>query len=189
MTRTMMVLLLFVLVLGWFWLVPSGYTWSEKRALEQAVPAPGGSKVYEKAFGSHKVVIWKTPVMTYAQLLETRWGILHRVITAAQLAPRLPDDALLRTWSAHLNESKQYETLFAIETLDPEMTTVLISNDPMDDEAADTLDEIRQRSSLSLELKVEDRYAVLYTELPAAEEGGFVFRGIDSQGQIKFAGR
>jgi hypothetical protein len=54
----------------------------------------------------------------------------------------------------------------------------------MDNGTSEQLDEIKSKSSVFIELKVQDGFAVSYNELPVDVVGGFVFRGLDKKGQI-----
>ena len=77
-----------------------------------------------------------------------------------------------------------YDTLLAVETSENESRKIIVTNEPWDDEPIDDLDQIKALSGVYIEMDVEQGYAVHYEQSPADQIGGFIFRSIDSEGNI-----
>ncbi|MBP1994417.1 hypothetical protein [Paenibacillus eucommiae] len=182
-------LLVFLWLLSYFFMAESGYSFNENKALRNSLPYQDGKVVYQKDFGSNKIIIWDTANTKYAKVIHTKWGVLHQVRNVSVLLSREPGDAINRTWSASLNSKKLYETTFAVEVKNANIEKVIISNDNIDNEISEQLDEIKNNSSIFIELEVQDGFAVSYNELPVNDVGGFVFRGLDKNGQVITVGR
>lgn len=162
----------------------NGYSFSENKALQNSHPFRAGEVVYENDFGNKKIVVWKTDQLSYVKLVTDSWGILHRVSDISELHEREPNDSMKRTWSAHLNSNNKYETMFAVEATDPEIKKVIVSNENTDDAFSENLNEIKENSTVFVEMTVKDGFAASYLELGIHDAGGFVFRGLDEQGEI-----
>ena len=162
----------------------SGYALSESKALEDSYPHEDGEAVYHHSFGTKKIVIWKTKHMDYVKLVTTKWGLLYRVSYVSQILPSASEpNTIKRTWSAHLNAKKRYETIFAVETVNPEIKSIIISNDSIDDVIADDLDVIKS-NSICIELPVINGYVASYQELSPQDSTAFIFRGMDKNGNM-----
>ncbi|MBE9917117.1 hypothetical protein G8C92_24155 [Paenibacillus donghaensis] len=181
--------LLILCSVTYFFTSQFGYSLNEKSVLLKSFPFQNGHVVYQKEFGNNKIVIWDTGDKKYAKVVKVAWGMLYQVRNISEMLPREPNDFISRTWSASLNSTGRYETIFAVEAKNPDIEKVIISNDNIDHEISNQLKEIKQKSSVYIELKVQDGFAVSYNELPMNDVGNFVFRGLDHKGQIITAGR
>jgi hypothetical protein len=83
-----------------------------------------------------------------------------------------------------LNAKKRYETIFAVETVNPEIKSIIISNDSIDDVIADDLDVIKSNSTVCIELPVINGYVASYQELSPQDSTAFIFRGMDKNGNM-----
>ncbi|SDF39360.1 hypothetical protein SAMN04488542_11032 [Fontibacillus panacisegetis] len=176
-----LLLLLLLLYIGKI----NGYSLTERNVIRNSYPSIEGEVIYQQEFNNNKkLVVWKTEQMNYAKLVETKWGIFHRVSAISELSSSEPNDPIKRTWSAHLNSKKKYDTIFAAEVVNPDIKKVIVSNDQMDDLIPEDLNEIRGNSTLVIELNVKDGFAASYNELNNGDVGNFVFRGLNEKGEI-----
>ncbi|MFC7677401.1 hypothetical protein [Paenibacillus sp. GCM10028914] len=171
-----------------FFLKMSGYSFSKEGALKYSVPYDGDI-VYEQNFSNHTLVILKGKQETYAKLIKSKWNVLFQVTNVSVLGPLYPDETNLRTWSAHLNSNKRYDTILAIEVSDPRFRKVIITNEKIDNEKSTDVEEIKENSNIFIELNIVNGYAGTFQELDSKDAGGFVFRAIDDTGSIKYLGR
>jgi hypothetical protein len=171
----------------------SGYSFIENTAIKNSFPSQAGEVIYEKEYYKKKTVIWRTVNSHYVKLLEKKWGILYHVSNVAELQPMSPligkEGDIKRTWSASLKSKEMYETIFAVESVNPEIIKVLISNDNIDSEISKEVDQIKQDSTVFIELTLEDGFAAAYKELSIKDAGGFIFRGVNDKGEIIVLGR
>ncbi|MEC0204881.1 hypothetical protein P4H39_19935 [Paenibacillus lautus] len=187
------IFLIFLFLLFIYIFSNSGYSFTENTAIENSFPSQAGELVYEKEYDKNKTVIWRTVNNHYVKLLEKKWGILYHVTNVSELQPMSPligkEGDIKRTWSASLNSKEMYETIFAIESVNPEIIKVLISNDNIDNEISKEIDQIKQDSTVFIELTLEDGFAAAYKELSIKDVGGFIFRGVNDKGEIIILGR
>lgn len=172
-----------------YFLKISEYSFSKEGALKHSFPQYNGDIVYEQNFSNHTIVILKGKQGTYAKLIKSKGKILFQVTNVSVLGPLYPDETNLRTWSAHLNSNKRYDTILAIKVSDPRIRKVIITNEKTDNEKSTDLEEIKENSNLFIELNVVNEYAGTFQELDIKDAGGFVFRAIDDKGSIKYLGR
>ncbi|MVO99554.1 hypothetical protein [Paenibacillus lutrae] len=184
------ILIVGLLVFGLYLLHISEYSFSQEGALKDSFPQYNGDIVFEQNFKNNKVVILKGPQGTYAKLIKSKWKILFRVTNVSVLGPMYPEDeSILRTWSANLNSNKRYDTILAVEVSDPKIMKVIITNEQFEEKASVDLNEIKENSKVFIELDVVNGYAGTFQEMAIDEVGGFVFRGVDNTGSIKYFGR
>lgn len=171
----------------------SGYSIIENNAIRNSYPFEDGQVLNEKDYENKRVVIWKTNNGNYVKLIERKWGFLFHVSNVAVLQPMSPlignEGDIKRAWSASLNSKKMYETIFAVESDHPDIKRVIVSNDNIDNIIPDDLEEIKENSTVYIELKLEDDFATAYRELNTKDAGGFIFRGVNEKGEIIVLGR
>lgn len=178
-----------VVLLGLYLYSQSGYSISETKALKKSFPDDNGVVVNEQRFKNNKIVFWKGQHGTYAKLIHEKWNFFYQVRNVAALSSAYPDETIKRTWTANKNSNEMFNTMLAVEITDPSIIKVIVTNENIDNEILQSLDEINKISSIYLELSVDDGYASAYQELEPADVGAFVFRGIDENGVIKYIGR
>lgn len=80
-----------------------------------------------------------------------------------------------------------YDTVIAVATDNTEITKVIVSNEDTDSNVSlDDLDEIKENSTIYIELILEDGFAAAYRELKSPRE--FKFRGLNDKGEIIILG-
>lgn len=161
-----------------------GYVYNEEQAMRRFHPAYTGDKLYEKIEDHHKLIVWHDGNVKMVTVMENKWGLLHRIANSVALEPGAEEEPFVRIWSASHHGDGIYDTLVAAETSEPESKKILVTNEPWDDEPIDDLDQIKALSGIYIEMDVEQGYAVHYEQLPADQTGGFIFRSIDSEGNI-----
>ncbi|WDH96237.1 hypothetical protein PUW24_18940 [Paenibacillus urinalis] len=82
-----------------------------------------------------------------------------------------------------------YDTIFGVESDNPEIKRVIISNDNIDNVISYDMDEIKENSTVFIELILEDGFAASYNELNTKDASGFIFRGLNDKGEILILGR
>ncbi|WP_068774257.1 hypothetical protein [Paenibacillus sp. FJAT-26967] len=168
----------------------SEYSFSQEGALKDSFPQYNGDIVFEQNFKNNKVVILKGPQGTYAKLIKSKWKTLFHVTNVSVLRPMYPEDeSILRAWTANLNSNKRYDTILAVEVSDPKIIKVIITNEQFEEEKSVDLNEIKEKSKVFIELDVVNGYAGTFQVMAIDEVGGFVFRGVDHTGSIKYFGR
>ena len=161
----------------------NGYRLSEESAIRNSYPNQSGEIVYEKEFNPKKVIIWDTGNGKYVKLINNDWGILHRVTEISGIGGTTLDEKMKFTWSSTLKENKYYDTLFAVEILDPKIVKVIVSNERNNGSLL-SLDEAKEQSTVYVEMDVLNGYAAHYRYLHTSDVGAFIFRGLDSEGNV-----
>ncbi|WDH84777.1 hypothetical protein [Paenibacillus urinalis] len=182
-----------ILAIVFFILYRYGYSLNEKQALRISYPFTDGDVVYNKKFENNKAVIWETENFNYVKQVEIKLGFLYQVSNVAVLQSMQPligtEGELMGTWSARLNSRNMYDTIFGVESDNPEIKRVIISNDNIDNVISYDMDEIKENSTVFIELNLEDGFAASYNELNTNDAGGFIFRGVNNKGEILILGR
>lgn len=160
-----------------------GYYYNEATALRKSFPYQDGEVVFERAFPEKKVVIWKVGNETYATLIDRKWGGLYQVNNTSSISRGEPGDVIRRTWSARLTNKQRYDTILAVEVIDPSIKKVIVSNEGSNRNLAD-LNDVREQSSIFIEMDVVNGYAASYADLSVQDAGNFVFRGLNEKGEI-----
>ncbi|MGY5344669.1 hypothetical protein ACXFAU_19670 [Paenibacillus glucanolyticus] len=173
-----------VVVISYMPLFFGGYVYNEEQAMRRFHPAYTGDKLYEKIGDQHKLIVWHDGHVKIVTAVESKWGLLHRVKNAVVLEHRTEEGPFTRIWSASRNGDGMYDTLLAVETLEPHSKKILVTNEPWEDKLIDNLDQIKASSGIYIEMDVEQGYAVEYESLPYGQTGGFIFRSIDAEGNI-----
>lgn len=86
-------------------------------------------------------------------------------------------------WSATLKDDKYYDSLFAAEVLDTKIAKVIVSNESGNENDL-SLSEVKEQSTVYVEMDVINGYAAHYSHLHNSDVGGFVFRGLNSEGKV-----
>lgn len=173
------VLILLVLYVGHL----NGYKLTEESAIRNSFPNQSGENVYEKEFDNKKVVVWDAGTAKYVKLINTDWGILHRATVISDIGVTTLDEKMKFSWSATLKDDKFYDTLFAVEVLDTKIVKVIVSNE-RNNEKELSLDEVKEQSTVYVEMDVINGYAAHYSYLHTLDVGAFIFRGLDSEGNV-----
>ena len=160
-----------------------GYSFSEMSAIRYSFSNQGGKVVFEKEFGNTKVVIWDTGTVKEAKLIRKDWGILYRAVGSDAISALTPEEKMKVAWSATQHEEKYYETLFAVEVLDSRITKVVVSNESSNENEY-SLREVKEQSTVYIEMDVKNGYAAHYGTYSNSDVGGFVFRGLNSEGKV-----
>ena len=87
------------------------------------------------------------------------------------------------TWSATLKDDKYYDTLLAAKVLDNEIVKVIVSNESSNENDL-SLSEVKEQSTVYVKMDVINGYAAHYSYLHTSDVGGFVFRGLNSEGEV-----
>jgi hypothetical protein len=174
---------LLLLVALYFGPVTNMYTISEKSAIRNSHPNLDGEKVFEKEFGNKKVVIWNTAFGAYAKLITRQGGIFYRSEAADEIGAPSPDGKMNISWSAWSNGENNYDTLLAAEILDNEIVKVVVTNETDRDKSL-SLSEVKELSNVFVEMEVINGYAGQYLALPNSDAGGFIFRGLNAEGEV-----
>jgi len=187
------IFLIAVLVLIVYTFNSTDYFFTEHKAIRNSLPYIDGQVVYAKDFENKKTIIWKSDNSYYLKLVKHKVGIFYHVSQVAELRPMSPLIGEIgdfeRTWSASLNSDNIYETIFAIKANNPDIKKVIISNDDIDDTISENLNEIKENSTIYIELNLTDGIAAYYKELNSNEVRGFIFRGMSDNGEIIVLGR
>lgn len=187
------IILIVVLVLVMYLFYNSGYSVTENNAIRNSHPFQDGKVLYKNDYETKKTMIWNTHNGNYVKLIERKWGFLFHVSTTAVLQPMSPlignEGDIKRTWSASLNSNKMYETVFAVESDNPAIKKVIVSNDNIDNAISDDWEEIKVNSTVFIELILEDGFTTAYRELNTKDAGGFIFRGVNEKGEVVTLGR
>ncbi|MGE7823125.1 hypothetical protein [Paenibacillus sp. NPDC093718] len=185
MKKTMFLMLAVVLiVISYMPLFLGGYVYNEEQAMRRFHPAYTGDKLYERTGDHHKLIVWHDGNVKMVTVMENKWGLLHRASNSVVLERGSEDEPFTRIWSASHRGEGMYDTLLAVETPENESRRIIVTNEPWDDEPIDDLDQIKALSGIYIEMDVEQGYALHYEQLPADQIGGFIFRSIDSEGNI-----
>ncbi|MBU0904701.1 MAG: hypothetical protein KKF57_05875 [Firmicutes bacterium] len=161
----------------------NGYRLTEESAIRNSYPNQSGEVVYEKEFDQKKVVIWDAGTAKYVKLINKDWGILHRATVISGIGGTTLDEKMKFNWNSTLKEDKYYDTLFAVEVLDTKIVKVIVSNE-RNNEKALSLDEAKEQSTMYVEMDVINGYAAHYRYLHTSDVGAFIFRGLDSEGNV-----
>lgn len=173
-----------ILILLWYLNhLLTGYSFNEKSAIRNSFPNHDGEMVFEKEFDRKKVVVWDTGTENYIKLLSTDLGIFHRVTAASAISGITTDNKMKFTWDATLRDEKFYDTLFAVEVLDPKIVKVIVSNKSSNDINL-SLNEVKEHSTVYIEMDVINGYAAHYSNLNLSDVGVFAFRGLNSEGKV-----
>lgn len=181
--RYFFILLLLVAILYFGPFFFGGYYWTEHSAIRDSFPNDEGIVVFEEDIKNKKVVIWDTGQNKYIKLIENNFWILYRPILVGGIDTKTTDEKMKITWTASHQEGEMYHTLFAAEVLDEDIVKVIVSNE-VDSEKDLSLKEVEEKSTLFVEIDVENGVAALYILIPNFEVGGFTFRGVDAVGNI-----
>lgn len=98
-------------VVSYMPLVLGGYAYNEAEAIRHFHPAYTGDKLYEKIEDGHKWIVWHDGHIKIATVIESKWGLLHKVMNAVTLERRSAEDPFVRTWSASHRGDGMYDTL------------------------------------------------------------------------------
>lgn len=186
------VVLISLLVLIVYIFNKSDYSISEREAIHNLYPSENGEWMYSKTYDNKKVVILRKEHKDYVTLIESKWGVLHRASVISELHPVAPlkgneTSITKRTWHAKINSYKMYDTVIAVATDNNEITKIIVSNEDTDsNESLNDLDEIKENSTIYIELVLEDGFAAAYRELKSP--GEFKFRGLNDKGEIIILG-
>lgn len=161
----------------------TGYSFTEESAIRNSFPNQDGENVFEKEFDSKKVVVWDTGTESYVKLIIKDLCIFHRVTAANAISGITTDKMMKFTWDATLKDDKYYDTLFAAEVLDTKIVKVIVSN-KSSNEINLSLSEVKEHSTVYIEMDVINGYAAHYSYLKPSDVGGFVFRGLNSEGKV-----
>ncbi|MTV50969.1 hypothetical protein GJ688_18800 [Heliobacillus mobilis] len=88
----------------------------------------------------------------------------------------------METWSASLTDDDNYDTVFAVKTINPTVKKVVVSNDG-DYLNRLTLEEVKNKSTIYVEMDIDNGYALHYCQLKS-DIGSFVFRGLNEKREI-----
>lgn len=172
-----------LILLGLYFVHLNSYRLCEESAIRNSFPNQSGKIVYEKEFDHKKVVIWDTGNGKYVKLINKDWGILYRVTEISGIGGTTLDEKMKLTWSSTLKKDKYYDTLFAVEILDHKIVKVIVSNERNNGSIL-SLNEAKEQSTVYEEMNVLDGYAAHYRYLHTSEVGAFIFRGLDSEGNV-----
>jgi hypothetical protein len=170
----------------------SPYAVTEQGAIRDTFSTHDGKKVFEKQFGNKKVVILEnddaSPInVYYVKVINKTNGILYRVTHTGAFSShsvKSEKEKVRYTWSGSGRSSKDVmETIFAVKVLDDKIVKVAVSNDG-DYENNLSLSKAKELSTLYFEMEVQNGYAAYIGYLDHAEVGSFVFRGLNSKGEI-----
>lgn len=164
----------------------NGYSLTEHSAARYTYPNQEGKIVYERVIDNKKVVIWDTGgVKKYTKVIEKHLGFLYRVSKIDTIDSGYSADKQMNiTWGGTLIEdTDNYNVIFAAEVLDNEIETVIVSN-AREDEENKPLSFVRENSSVFVEMDVHNGFAVELRELPIGDVGGYKFRGLNSEGEM-----
>ncbi|MGM0884649.1 MAG: hypothetical protein ACQEXQ_26880 [Bacillota bacterium] len=167
----------------------SDYSYTESRAIAKWDTNKDDQIVYSKDFGNIKLLILSGSNGKNVMLVKRKWSLLYKVSNKAMLSQRSDKDKISRTWSGSLVSDKKYETIIAVEVLDTHIKKVIVSNDNIDGQILENLDDIKKASTFFVELEVENGYAVHYALLDPKDVGAYVFRGVYDSGRIIHVGR
>lgn len=167
----------------------SGYSFTESRAIAKWNTNKDSRIVYTKNVGNIKLLISNESNGKNVIFMERKWGLLYKASNKAMLSRRSDTDKISRTWSGSLVSDKKYDTIIAAEIFDTHIKKVIVSNDNIDGQILESLDDIKKASTFFVELEVDHGYAVHYALLDPEDVGAYVFRGVDDSGRIIHVGR
>jgi hypothetical protein len=175
-----------LLLLLYFDPLSTGYSLTEESAIRNSFPNQGGEIVFEKKFDNNKVVVWDTGPESYVKLLRKELGIFYRVHAANAVSGITADNKMKFTWDATLKDDIYYDTLFAAVILDKKIVKVIVSNNGINNinDINLTLREVEENSTVYIEMDVINGYAAHYSYLHNSDVGGFLFRGLNSEGKV-----
>ena len=119
-----------------------------------------------------------------AQILHRKWGFLYKPGMSVEMAALKGREAVRYAWfsaDASSHDGKR-DIVFAAETSDPAVKTVIVSNDTLSDPADSA--EIKKQASVYVELDVSGKYAIAIEGLDANAIGSFVVRAADTDGKV-----
>ncbi|WP_226037337.1 hypothetical protein [Aquibacillus saliphilus] len=179
---TILVLLLIIVYFGPSFL--GGYSWTEYSAIRHTLPNENGKVVFEKEFKNKKVVVWDTGLNKYVKLIENNFWFLYRSTSVNGLAAETADEKMKTTWLASQQKDKVYDALFAVEVLDEDIVKVIVSNEANLEGKDLSLKEVKEQSTLFVEMDVKDGVTAHYTSILHSEIRNFVFRGVNADGNV-----
>ncbi|MBC9785934.1 hypothetical protein H1S01_15720 [Heliobacterium chlorum] len=159
------------------------YAFSEESSLRKSFPYQDGIVVYEKQFGNKNLVIWDTGSERYVKLVNQNLGILYRVQGVALIESKEVQKKIKTAWASHRADDDRYDTLLAVEIIDPNINKVIVTNEGYTKNLS-TLEEVKEQSKVYVELDVINGYAAHYFQTSNTESMGFVFRGLNQLGEI-----
>ncbi|MCT2534869.1 hypothetical protein NC661_03980 [Aquibacillus koreensis] len=171
-----LVLLLIIFYFGPTFL--GGYYWTEKSAIRNVDSIPAGKVIFEKEFKNKKVVVWDTGQIKYVRLIENNFWFLYRSTSVSGIDGETSDEKMKTTWLV----SQGKDALFAAEILDEDIVKVIVSNEANLEGENLSFKEVKEQSSLFVEMDVKDGVAAQYTSLLHSESINFVFRGVNADG-------
>jgi hypothetical protein len=180
-------IIIFAVLMIMYFLGPpflGGNSWSEYSAIRYSYPNMDGKVVFEKEFENKKLIIWDTNHRPYVKLIENKFGFLFRSTNSSVIDAEALNGKMKITWSANQKGDKSYNTIFGAEVYDKDIVKIIVSNERHLNESDLSLSEVKEKSTLFIEMVVENGYAAHYVSLPNSKTGGFVFRGVNSEGNI-----
>lgn len=178
-----------LIVAGTLILSLNGYVLSEKKALNNLYPDSDGIDLFEQQFNNKKIIIKQGYNGTYAVLFDIKWGFLFRASGSASLGKSFANKTIERTWALSSNSNRKYDAIFAVKVTDPSINKVIVTNDNIDDVILRDLSAIKSKSNVFIEMPLKNGYGAAYKEMDSSVSGGYVFRGVDDNGTIKFVTR
>ncbi|MBO7747604.1 hypothetical protein I8J29_25785 [Paenibacillus sp. MWE-103] len=162
----------------------SGSYFSARSAFAHSASYPGQSVAYERALGSDKIAILTNGSQSKAQIVHRKWGLLYEPGTSVEMAALQGRESVRYAWfSAGAGEEEgKIAVVFAAESFDPAVKTVIVSNDTLADPAGAA--DVKQASTVYVELEVGEKYAIATKELGGQDVGSFVVRAADANGKI-----
>ncbi|MFC4811350.1 hypothetical protein [Paenibacillus sp. GCM10023250] len=181
--NTMLAVALIAAAVLYFVYNQSGGYLSAKSAFAHSAYA-GKSVVYERALGSDRVAILSNGSRSKAQIVHRKWGLLYEHGTSVEMAALPGRESVRYAWfSAGAGEADgKIGVVFAAESLDPAVKTVIISNDTLEHPA--NAADVKGASTVYVELEVGGKYAIAAKELGGKDVGSFVVRAADANGKI-----
>lgn len=166
----------------------NGYVLTEQKALSSLLGPSKGDAVYKKKVDKeHTLLMYRNGEYEEGILMSTRLGIWYRADRSISLSMRNPEDSIDYNWSASSNSEGNYDVIFAVKVKDSQIKRVVVSNDGIDGDTADTeeyFDDTINLSSVKMDLVLMNGYGMAYKEITKDESTAFVFRGLDATGKI-----
>lgn len=165
----------------------NGYVLTEQKALSSLL-GPSKDAVYKKKVDKeHTLLMYRNGEYEECILMSTRLGIWYRADRSISLSMRNPEDSIDYNWSASSNSEGNYDVIFAVKVKDSQIKRVVVSNDGIDGDTADSekyFDDTINLSSVKMDLVLMNGYGMAYKEITTDESTAFVFRGLDAKGKI-----
>lgn len=159
-----------------------GYSFSEAKAVQSAVPGEDVQIRDTRSFGDWSVLIGESGGKETAWAVKRKWGFLYEVPVSSALSASIPSGELERTWASVGSAAHAYRTMFAVRTDDPSIAKVIVTHEVQVSNGA-----LPKGTAVFAEMDVTNGFGATMSIVPMGDAGSFMFHGLDAAGHVLFS--